>query len=139
MICKWQTWSVTVTVTNGKVIFNITQKLKPIPRFVSLSLVFNYLGICVSWRNHWFLQNLCLHFGEDLNDLSRWWQLCPSLCLQMLGMLCACVVLCRRSHDPAYELLVTTNSYAWMRHSRSEKKTKKNEASPDMSTVEFPF
>ncbi|MEQ2181621.1 hypothetical protein GOODEAATRI_013465, partial [Goodea atripinnis] len=31
---------------------------------------------------------------------------------QMLGMLCACVVLCRRSHDPAYELLVTTNSYA---------------------------
>uniref|UniRef100_A0A8C6NJF0 Tetraspanin n=1 Tax=Nothobranchius furzeri TaxID=105023 RepID=A0A8C6NJF0_NOTFU len=32
--------------------------------------------------------------------------------VQMLGMLCACVVLCRRSHDPAYELLVTTNSYA---------------------------
>ncbi|KAG7261531.1 hypothetical protein CRUP_002596 [Coryphaenoides rupestris] len=32
--------------------------------------------------------------------------------IQMLGMLCACVVLCRRSHDPAYELLVTTNSYA---------------------------
>lgn len=34
---------------------------------------------------------------------------------QMLGMLCACVVLCRRTHDPAYELLVTTNSYAWKR------------------------
>ncbi|XP_056881203.1 tetraspanin-3-like isoform X2 [Takifugu flavidus] len=32
--------------------------------------------------------------------------------VQMLGMLCACVVLCRRTHDPAYELLVTTNSYA---------------------------
>ncbi|KAI4872990.1 hypothetical protein NFI96_023658 [Prochilodus magdalenae] len=28
--------------------------------------------------------------------------------IQMLGLLCACVVLCRRSHDPAYELLVST-------------------------------
>lgn len=27
---------------------------------------------------------------------------------QMLGLLCACVVLCRRGHDPAYELLVST-------------------------------
>ncbi|XP_067256922.1 tetraspanin-3b isoform X2 [Chanodichthys erythropterus] len=28
--------------------------------------------------------------------------------IQMLGLLCACVVLCRRGHDPAYELLVST-------------------------------
>lgn len=40
----------------------------------------------------------------------------PAVPVQMLGMLCACVVLCRRSHDPAYELLVTTNSYAWGQH-----------------------
>lgn len=45
----------------------------------------------------------------------------PAVCLQMLGMLCACVVLCRRSHDPAYELLVTTNSYAWRPTKHSEK------------------
>ncbi|XP_030622464.1 tetraspanin-3b isoform X2 [Chanos chanos] len=28
--------------------------------------------------------------------------------IQMLGLLCASVVLCRRGHDPAYELLVST-------------------------------
>lgn len=58
--------------------------------------------------------------------------------LQMLGMLCACVVLCRRSHDPAYELLVTTNSYAWRTQPAkpSTQKIKKG-ASPDMSTVDF--
>uniref|UniRef100_A0A673MVX1 Tetraspanin n=1 Tax=Sinocyclocheilus rhinocerous TaxID=307959 RepID=A0A673MVX1_9TELE len=28
--------------------------------------------------------------------------------IQMLGLLCACVVLCRRGHDPAYELLIST-------------------------------
>uniref|UniRef100_A0AAR2LUV9 Tetraspanin n=1 Tax=Pygocentrus nattereri TaxID=42514 RepID=A0AAR2LUV9_PYGNA len=28
--------------------------------------------------------------------------------VQMLGLLCACVVLCRRGHHPAYELLVST-------------------------------
>ncbi|XP_016319021.1 tetraspanin-3-like isoform X3 [Sinocyclocheilus anshuiensis] len=27
---------------------------------------------------------------------------------EMLGLLCACVVLCRRGHDPAYELLIST-------------------------------
>ncbi|KAM6980027.1 tetraspanin-3-like [Aplochiton taeniatus] len=32
--------------------------------------------------------------------------------IQMLGMLCACVVLCRRSQDPAYKLLVSTNTDA---------------------------
>uniref|UniRef100_A0A8C9Y859 Tetraspanin-3 n=1 Tax=Sander lucioperca TaxID=283035 RepID=A0A8C9Y859_SANLU len=32
--------------------------------------------------------------------------------IQMLGMLCACVVLCRRSRDPAYELLITGGTYA---------------------------
>ena len=28
--------------------------------------------------------------------------------IQLLGMLCACFVLCRRSRDPAYELLITS-------------------------------
>ncbi|XP_059378459.1 tetraspanin-3-like [Carassius carassius] len=28
--------------------------------------------------------------------------------IQMLGLLCACLVLCRRGHDPGYELLVST-------------------------------
>lgn len=64
MICKWQTWSVTVTVTNGKVIFNIPQKLKPIPRFVSLSLVYNYLGY-VSVEETTDSYRI---FVEDLND-----------------------------------------------------------------------
>uniref|UniRef100_A0A8C9WDY6 Tetraspanin-3 n=1 Tax=Scleropages formosus TaxID=113540 RepID=A0A8C9WDY6_SCLFO len=32
--------------------------------------------------------------------------------IQMLGMLCACVVLCRRGQDPAYELLVSGGTYA---------------------------
>jgi len=32
--------------------------------------------------------------------------------IQMLGMLCACVVLCKRSRDPAYELLITGGTYA---------------------------
>lgn len=50
---------------------------------------------------------------------------------QMLGMLCACVVLCRRTHDPAYELLVTTNSYAWKKPSHPKA------ASLDKSTVDL--
>ncbi|TNN57022.1 Tetraspanin-3 [Liparis tanakae] len=32
--------------------------------------------------------------------------------MQMLGMLCACIVLCRRARDPAYELLITGATYA---------------------------
>ena len=32
--------------------------------------------------------------------------------IQLLGMLCACIVLCRRSRDPAYELLITGGTYA---------------------------
>lgn len=31
---------------------------------------------------------------------------------QLLGMLCACIVLCRRSRDPAYELLIAGGTYA---------------------------
>ncbi|XP_057579500.1 tetraspanin-3 isoform X2 [Hippopotamus amphibius kiboko] len=31
---------------------------------------------------------------------------------ELLGMLCACIVLCRRSRDPAYELLITGGTYA---------------------------
>lgn len=32
--------------------------------------------------------------------------------IQMLGMLCSCMVLCRRTRDPAYELLITGGTYA---------------------------
>lgn len=32
--------------------------------------------------------------------------------IQLLGMLCACIVLCRRTRDPAYELLITGATYA---------------------------
>uniref|UniRef100_A0A8C4TEP0 Tetraspanin n=1 Tax=Erpetoichthys calabaricus TaxID=27687 RepID=A0A8C4TEP0_ERPCA len=32
--------------------------------------------------------------------------------IQLLGMLCACIVLCRRSRDPVYELLITGGTYA---------------------------
>lgn len=59
---------------------------------------------------------------------------------QMLGMLCACVVLCRRTHDPAYELLVTTNSYAWKRLQPSKRQHSEpppKAASLDESTVDF--
>lgn len=54
------------------------------------------------------LLDACMELHHSPND-------CSFLPDQMLGMLCACVVLCRRTHDPAYELLVTTNSYAWKR------------------------
>lgn len=54
------------------------------------------------------LLDACMELHHSPNDSS----FLPD---QMLGMLCACVVLCRRTHDPAYELLVTTNSYAWKR------------------------
>uniref|UniRef100_A0A8C7WL86 Tetraspanin n=1 Tax=Oncorhynchus mykiss TaxID=8022 RepID=A0A8C7WL86_ONCMY len=40
------------------------------------------------------------------------WAALTFAAIQMLGMLCACVVLCRRGHDPAYELLVTGATYA---------------------------
>lgn len=55
--------------------------------------------------------------------------------IQMLGMLCACVVLCRRSHDPAYELLVTTNSYAWRMQPANKTLRKSTGASQDMFTL----
>lgn len=58
-----------------------------------------------------------------------------AVCLQMLGMLCACVVLCRRSHDPAYELLVTTNSYAWRMQPANKTLRKSTGASQDMFTL----
>uniref|UniRef100_A0A3Q3VZ58 Tetraspanin n=1 Tax=Mola mola TaxID=94237 RepID=A0A3Q3VZ58_MOLML len=32
--------------------------------------------------------------------------------IQILGMLCACIVLCRRVRDPPYELLITGGTYA---------------------------
>uniref|UniRef100_A0A3Q0QQU3 Tetraspanin-3 n=1 Tax=Amphilophus citrinellus TaxID=61819 RepID=A0A3Q0QQU3_AMPCI len=40
------------------------------------------------------------------------WTALTFAAMQMLGMLCACVVLCRRSRDPAYELLITGGTYA---------------------------
>ncbi|KAG5273177.1 hypothetical protein AALO_G00148520 [Alosa alosa] len=40
------------------------------------------------------------------------WAALTFAAIQMLGMLCACVVLCRRRRDPAYELLVTGGTYA---------------------------
>ncbi|MBN3301324.1 TSN3 protein, partial [Amia calva] len=40
------------------------------------------------------------------------WAALAFAAIQMLGMLCACVVLCRRSRDPAYELLITGGTYA---------------------------
>jgi len=40
------------------------------------------------------------------------WAALTFAAIQMLGMLCACVVLCRRSRDPAYELLITGGTYA---------------------------
>lgn len=50
--------------------------------------------------------------NSDPNDSVYFSAPACTVSFQMLGMLCACVVLCRRTHDPAYELLVTTNSYA---------------------------
>ncbi|XP_029008534.1 tetraspanin-3 [Betta splendens] len=40
------------------------------------------------------------------------WTALTFAAIQMLGMLCACVVLCRRSRDPAYELLITGGTIA---------------------------
>nr|XP_048722394.1 tetraspanin-3 isoform X2 [Caretta caretta] len=40
------------------------------------------------------------------------WAALAFAAIQLLGMLCACVVLCRRSRDPAYELLITGGTYA---------------------------
>lgn len=40
------------------------------------------------------------------------WAAITFAAIQMLGMLCACVVLCRWSRDPAYELLITGGTYA---------------------------
>ncbi|XP_042553699.1 tetraspanin-3 [Dipodomys merriami] len=40
------------------------------------------------------------------------WAALAFAAIQLLGMLCACVVLCRRSRDPSYELLITGGTYA---------------------------
>uniref|UniRef100_A0A3B1J2A1 Tetraspanin n=1 Tax=Astyanax mexicanus TaxID=7994 RepID=A0A3B1J2A1_ASTMX len=40
------------------------------------------------------------------------WAALTFAAIQMLGMLCACVVLCRRGRDPAYELLISGGTYA---------------------------
>nr|XP_033784678.1 tetraspanin-3-like [Geotrypetes seraphini] len=40
------------------------------------------------------------------------WAALAFAAIQLLGMLCACIVLCRRSRDPVYELLITGGTYA---------------------------
>nr|XP_005900072.1 PREDICTED: tetraspanin-3-like isoform X2 [Bos mutus] len=40
------------------------------------------------------------------------WAALAFAAIQLLGMLCACIVLCRRNRGPAYELLVTGGAYA---------------------------
>uniref|UniRef100_A0A8C5Y9S8 Tetraspanin-3 n=1 Tax=Microcebus murinus TaxID=30608 RepID=A0A8C5Y9S8_MICMU len=40
------------------------------------------------------------------------WAALAFAAIQLLGMLCACIVLCRRSRNPAYELLITGGTYA---------------------------
>uniref|UniRef100_A0A8C5Q880 Tetraspanin n=1 Tax=Leptobrachium leishanense TaxID=445787 RepID=A0A8C5Q880_9ANUR len=40
------------------------------------------------------------------------WAALAFAAIQLLGMLCACTVLCRRTRDPAYELLITGGTYA---------------------------
>ena len=40
------------------------------------------------------------------------WAALAFAAIQLLGMLCACIVLYRRSRDPAYELLITGGVYA---------------------------
>lgn len=40
------------------------------------------------------------------------WAALAFAAFQLLGMLCACIVLCRRSRDPAYELLIIGGTYA---------------------------
>uniref|UniRef100_A0A4W2E8G0 Tetraspanin 3 n=1 Tax=Bos indicus x Bos taurus TaxID=30522 RepID=A0A4W2E8G0_BOBOX len=40
------------------------------------------------------------------------WAALAFAAIQLLGMLCACIVLCRRSRDPAYELLIIGGAYA---------------------------
>lgn len=40
------------------------------------------------------------------------WAALTFAAIQMLGMLCSCIVLCRRRRDPVYELLMTGGTYA---------------------------
>uniref|UniRef100_A0A673BMF1 Tetraspanin 3b n=1 Tax=Sphaeramia orbicularis TaxID=375764 RepID=A0A673BMF1_9TELE len=96
-------------------------------RIASLLCIHNYSD----WRNtRWFKESKNNSVPVSCSDLYQEgcealvvkklkeimmyviWAALTFASIQMLGMLCACVVLCRRSHDPAYELLVTTNSYA---------------------------
>ncbi|XP_044518849.1 tetraspanin-3 isoform X2 [Gracilinanus agilis] len=51
---------------------------------------------------------------KKLQDIMMYviWAALTFAAIQLLGMLCACIVLCRRSRDPAYELLITGGTYA---------------------------
>ncbi|KAF6352688.1 tetraspanin 3 [Rhinolophus ferrumequinum] len=40
------------------------------------------------------------------------WAALAFAAIQLLGVLCACIVLCRRTRDPAYELLISGGAYA---------------------------
>ncbi|KFP01066.1 Tetraspanin-3, partial [Calypte anna] len=51
---------------------------------------------------------------KKLQDIMMYviWAALAFAAVQLLGMLCACIVLCRRSRDPAYELLIIGGTYA---------------------------
>lgn len=51
---------------------------------------------------------------EKLQEIMMYviWAALAFAAIQLLGMLCACIVLCRRARDPAYELLITGGTYA---------------------------
>ncbi|XP_018423149.1 PREDICTED: tetraspanin-3 isoform X2 [Nanorana parkeri] len=51
---------------------------------------------------------------EKLQEIMMYviWAALAFAAIQLLGMLCACIVLCRRTRDPAYELLITGGTYA---------------------------
>ncbi|NP_001088397.1 tetraspanin 3 S homeolog [Xenopus laevis] len=51
---------------------------------------------------------------EKLQEIMMYviWAALAFAAIQLLGMLCAFIVLCRRTRDPAYELLITGGTYA---------------------------
>ncbi|XP_075438224.1 tetraspanin-3-like, partial [Ascaphus truei] len=51
---------------------------------------------------------------EKLQEIMMYviWAALGFAVIQLLGMLCACIVLCRKTRDPAYELLLVGGTYA---------------------------
>ncbi|KFO37960.1 Tetraspanin-3 [Fukomys damarensis] len=62
----------------------------------------------------WQFSKAVSHWSSTSLLLNSLWLVWAPECIavQLLGMLCACIVLCRRSRDPAYELLITGGTYA---------------------------